>query len=231
MLKKMPRFVRGFFSLVLNFEESLDKFAADDFDGIADKTYNICRIDFDVAAIDHHVHGMLERFPDVVGFEHVLFAELCGRAENRLIKMLEKFLEERMRRDADADFRALYIEFARNVRVGGENECVRARHALLDDAECKIAHVGVTACKSYVRNDKRHDEFFHGLLESIKLVDGLGRFGVATDGITGFSRVEDEPVVFENFCRLLHNSRLRIFWMYFNSHNFLTAFRFWRNNI
>ena len=41
----------------------------------------------------------------------------------------------------------------------------------------------------------------------------------------------DEAVVFENFCRLLYDSRLRVFWMYFNSHNFLTVFRFWTNNI
>lgn len=209
----------------------LQQFAADNFDGIADKAYDVCRVDFDIATIDHHVYGMLECFPDVIGFVDVFFAELCCRAKNRLVEVLEKFLEKRVRRNADANFRALHIELARNVRVGGENERVWSWHSLLDDVERKIAHVGVAGGKAYVWNNQRHDELFHGLLERIKLVDRLGRFSVASDGITGFSGVEDEAVVFKNFCRLLHNSCLRIFWMYFNSHNFLTAFRFWRNNI
>ena len=174
---------------------------------------------------------MLERFPDVVGLVHVLVAELGCRAEDGLVKVLEKFLEEWVRRNADADFRAFHVELARNVRVGGENERVWAGHSLLDDVEREVAHVGVAACKSDIGYDECHDKFFHGLLERVELVDGFGRFGVAADGVAGFCGVEDESVVFENFCRLLHNSCLRIFWMYFNSHNFLTAFRFWRNNI
>ena len=209
----------------------LQQFAADNFDGVADEAYDVCRVDFDIAAIDHHIYGMLECFPDVIGIVDVFFAELCCRAEYRLVKMLEQFFEKRVCRNADADFWAFDIELSRNVRVGRENECVRAGHALLDDAECKVTHVGVTGGKANIGNNQRHDEFFHGLLERIKLVDRLGRFSVASDGITGFSGIEDEAIVFENFCRLLHNSCLRIFWMYFNSHNFLTAFRFWRNNI
>ncbi len=228
--KKAP-LRRGFFCLALNFSESLDQFATDDFDRIADEAYDVCRVDFDIAAIDHHIYGMLERFPDVVGIVDVFFAELCCRAKNRLVEVLEKFFEKRMRRNADADFRALDIELACDVRVCRENERIRAGNALLDDAECKVAHVGVTGGKTNIGNNQRHDELFHGLLERIKLVDRLGRFGIASDGVTGFSGVEDEAIVFENFCRLLYDSRLRVFWMYFNSHNFLTVFRFWTNNI
>ena len=161
---------------------------------------------------------MLERFPDVVSFVQVLFAELRGCAEDWLVEVLEEFCEERVRRDADADFRAFYVELACDVRVGGENECVRAGHSLLDDVECEIAHVGVAGGKANVGNDERHDEFLHGLLEGVKLVDGFGRFGVAADGVARFGGVEDESVVFEYFGRLLYKSCLRIFWMYFNSH-------------
>ena len=168
---------------------------------------------------------MLERFPEIVRFVDVFVAELGGRAQNGLVKVLEEFLEKRVRRDADADFRALYVELACNVRVGGQNECVRAGHALLDDVERKIAHVGVAGGKADVRDDERHEEFFHGLLEGVKLVDGLGGFGVAADGVARFGGVEDESVVFEDFGGLLHDARLRIIWMYFESHNFV-LFRF-----
>lgn len=126
---------------------------------------------------------MLERFPDVVGLVHVFLAELGCRAEDRLVKMLEKFLEERVRRDADADFRAFHVELTCDMRVGGENERVRAGHALLDDIECEVAHVGVAACKPDVGDNQCHDELFHGLFEGVELVDCLGRFGVATDGV------------------------------------------------
>lgn len=132
---------------------------------------------------------MLERVPDVVGFVDVLFAELGCSAEDGLVEMLEEFCEERVRRDADADFGAPDVELARDVRVGGENECVWAGNALLDDVEGEIADAGIAGGKSDVGDDKRHDEFFHGLLEGVKLVDGLGGFGVAADGVTGFGRV------------------------------------------
>ena len=207
----------------------LHQFAADDFDAVADKAYDIRRVDVDVAAVDHHVDGVLECFPEFVGFVDVFVAELCSRAEDGLVKVLEKFLEERMRRNADADFRALDVELAGDVRVGGQNECVRAGYALLDDVEREVAHVGVAACKSDVGDDERHEELFHGLLECIKLVDGLGRFGVAANRVAGFSRVENETVVFEDLGGLLDNARLRIFWMYFESHNILYLyFRFLR---
>ena len=134
---------------------------------------------------------MLERFPELVRLVDVFVAELSCRAQNGLVKVLEEFLEKRVRRDADADFRALHVELARNVRIGGQNERVRAWYALLDDVERKIAHVGVAGGKTDVRDDERHEEFFHGLLEGVKLVNGLGRFGVAADGVAGFGGVED----------------------------------------
>ncbi len=204
---------------------ALHQFPADHVHAVSDEAHDVRRVDFDVAAVDHHVYGMLERFPDVVGFEHVLVAELGCRAEDGLVKVLEEFLEKRVRRDADADFRALHVELARNVRVGGEDECVWAWYALLDDVEREVAHVGVAGGKTDVRDDERHEEFFHGLLEGVKFVDGLGGFGVAADGVARFCGVEDESVVFEDFSGLLHDARLRIFWMYFESHNFL-LFRF-----
>ena len=170
---------------------SLHKFPADDFDGVANEAHNVCRVDFDIATVDHHVYGVLERFPEFVGFVDVFVAELGGSAQDGLVKMLEQFLEKRVRWNADADFRALDVELASNVRVGGEDERVRTGHALLDDVEREVAHVGVAGGKANVWDDERHEEFFHGLLEGIKLVDGLGRFGVAADGVAGFSRVED----------------------------------------
>jgi len=205
----------------------LHKFPADYFDAVTDETHDVCRVDLDVAAVDHHLYGVLERFPELVCLVDVFVAELGGRAQNRLVKMLEEFLEERVRRDADADFRALHVELARDVRVGGENECVRARDALLDDVESKVAHVGVTRGKANVGDDECHEEFFHGLLEGVKLVNSLGRFGVAADGVARFSRIEDETVFFEDLGGLLDNARLRIFWMYFESHIILYLyFRF-----
>ena len=206
---------------------SLDEFPADYFHAVADEAHNVCRVDFDVAAVHHHVYGMLERFPEIVCLIDVFVAQLGGGAQDGLVKVLEKFLEKRVCRNADADFWALHVELARNVRVGGEDECVRAGHTLLDDVECEIAHVGVTGGKADVRDDERHEEFFHGLLESVKLVNCLGRFGVAANRIAGFSRVEYETVVFEDLGGLLDNARLRIFWMYFESHNILYLyFRF-----
>ena len=196
----------------------LHKFPADYFDAVADETHDVCRVDLDVAAIDHHLYGVLERFPEFVCLVDVFVAELGCRAQNRLVKMLEEFLEKRVRWNTDADFRAFDVELACNVRVGGENECVRAGHALLDDVECKVAHVGVAGRKSNVGDDERHEEFFHGLLEGVKLVDCLGGFRVAADGVARFSRVENESVVFEDLGGLLDDARLRIFWMYFDSH-------------
>ena len=140
---------------------ALNQFPADHVHAVTDEAHDVCRVDFDIATVDHHVHGVLERFPELV------------------------------RLDADADFRALHVELARNVRVGGEDERVRTGHALLDDVEREVAHVGVAGGKANVWDDERHEEFFHGLLEGVKLVDGLGRFGVAADGVAGFSRVED----------------------------------------
>ena len=168
---------------------SLNQFPADDFDAVADEAYDVRRVDFDVAAIDHHIDGVLESVPDVICFVDVLFAELGCRAEDGLVEVLEEFGKERMRRDADADFRALDVELAGNVRVGGENECVWAGNALLDDVEGEVADSGIAGGEFDSGNDKRHDELFHGLLEGVKFVDGLGGFGVAADGVTGFGRV------------------------------------------
>lgn len=204
---------------------ALHQFPADHVHAVANEAHDVCRVNLNVAAVNHHLYGVLERFPELVRFVDVFVAELGGSAQDGLVKVLEEFLEERVRRDADTDFRALDVELARDVRVGGEDERVRAWYALLDDVERKIAHVGVAGGKTDVRDDERHEEFFHGLLEGVKLVNGLGRFGVAADGVARFCGVEDESVVFEDFCGLLHDARLRIFWMYFESHNFL-LFRF-----
>lgn len=206
---------------------TLDEFPADDFHAVADEAHDVCRVDFDVAAVHHHVYGMLERFPEFVCLVDVVVAELGCGAQDGLVKVLEEFLEERVRRNADADFRALDVKLARNVRVGGEDECVRAGNTLLDDVERKVAHVGVTRGKADIGNDECHEEFFHGLLQGVKLVNGFGRFGVAADGVAGFSRVEDETVFFEDLGGLLDNARLRIFRMYFESHIILYLyFRF-----
>ena len=161
---------------------------------------------------------MLERFPDVVRFVHVLVAELGGCAEDGLVEVLEELFKKRVRRNADADFRAFHVEFTRNVRIGRENEGVWPRNALLDDAERKVAHVGVAGREPDVGNDECHEEFFHGLLEGVKLVDCLGGFRVAAYGVTGFGGVEYKTVVFENLGGLLHDACLRVFWMNFDSH-------------
>ena len=179
---------------------------------------------------------MLERFPDVVRFVHVFVAEFGGGAENVLVEVLEEFCEKRVRRDADADFRAFHVEFTRNVRIGGKNERIWPGNALLDDAEGEVAHVGVAGRESDVGNDERHEEFFHGLLEGVKLVDRLGGFRIAADGVAGFGGVEYKTVVFENLGGLLYDACLRVFWMNFDSHIFI-AFRalvwscFWTENI
>jgi len=169
----------------------LHEFAADHVHAVTDEAHDVCRVDFDIATVDHHVHGVLERFPELVRLVDVFVAELGGSAQDGLVKVLEEFLEKRVRRNADADFRALHVELARNVRVGGEDERVRTGHALLDDVEREVAHVGVAGGEANVWDDERHEEFFHGLLEGVKLVDCLGGFGVAADGVAGFSRVED----------------------------------------
>lgn len=65
--------------------------------------------DFDGAAVHHHVYGMLEGFPEVVGFVDVFFAELCGGAEDGLVEVLEQFLEEGVGRHSDADFGAFHV--------------------------------------------------------------------------------------------------------------------------
>ena len=54
----------------------IQQIAADDFDLIPNQTDDVGRIDFDGAAVDHHVNGMLESFPDIVGLVHVFFGEL-----------------------------------------------------------------------------------------------------------------------------------------------------------
>ena len=203
---------------------ALNQFPADDFDGVANEAHDVCRVDFDIATVDHHVHGVLERFPELVCLVDVFVAELGGSAQDGLVKMLEEFLEKRVRWNADADFRALDVELASNVRVGGEDECVRTGHALLDDVEREVAHVGVAGGEANVWDDERHEEFFHGLLEGVKLVNSLGRFRVAADGVARFGGVEDESVVFEDFGGLLHDAGLRIFWMYFESHIILSVF-------
>lgn len=88
---------------------SLLQFPADDIDRVADEAYDICRVDFDIAAIDHHVNGVLERFPDVICFVDVRFTELGCSAKDWLVEVLEEFCKERVRRDADADFWALDV--------------------------------------------------------------------------------------------------------------------------
>ena len=205
---------------------SLLQFPADDIDSVADEAYDICRVDFDIAAIDHHVDGVLERFPDVICFVDVRFTELGCSAKDWLIEVLEEFCKERVRRDADADFWALDVKFASDVRVGGQNECVRAGHALLDDVEREIAHAGVARGESDVGDNERHEEFFHGLFEGVELVNRFGGFGITADGVTGFCGVEDETVVFEDLGGLLYDACLRVFWMYFESHNILCLYIF-----
>ena len=108
----------------------LFQFAADNVDLAADEAYDVRRVNLDIAAVDHHVDGMLERVPKVVYVVDVFFGKLGGRAQDGLVEMLEEFGKERVRRDADADFRALDVELAGNVRIGGENECVVAISAL-----------------------------------------------------------------------------------------------------
>ena len=132
--------------------------------------------------------------------------------------MLEKFLEERVRRHPHADFRALDVQAAGDMRVGGQNKRVGPGHARLHDIECKVVYTGVVGRLANVRNNECHEEFLHRLLEGIKLVDCLGRFGVTADGVTGFGRVEYETVVFEGGRCKLHDSRLRINGMNFKTH-------------
>ena len=95
----------------------IQQIAADDFDLIPNQTDDVGRIDFDGAAVDHHVDGMFEGLPDIVRLVHVFFGELGGRAQNRLVKMLEKFLEERVRRHSHANFRTLDVQTAGDMRI------------------------------------------------------------------------------------------------------------------
>ena len=196
----------------------IKQIAADDFDLIPNQTDDVGRIDFDGAAVDHHVDGMLEGLPDIVRLVHVFFGELGGRAQNRLVKMLEKFLEERVRRHSHADFGALDVQAAGDVRVGGQNKRVRPGHARLHDVECKVVYTGVIGRLANIRNDERHEELLHRLLEGVKLVDCLGRFGVTANRVTRFSGVENKTVVFEGGSGKLHDSRLRIYRVNFKTH-------------
>ena len=196
----------------------VEQVATKDFNLVADQTDDVGRIDFDGAAVDHHVDGMFEGLPDIVRLVHVFFGEFGGRTQNRLVEMLEKFLEERVRRHPHADFRTLDVQAAGDMRVGGENKRIGAGDARLHNIECKVVYTGVVGCLANIRNDERHEEFLHRLLERVKLVNGLGRFGVTADGVTGFGRVEYETVVFEGGRCKLHDSRLRINRMNFKTH-------------
>lgn len=162
---------------------------------------------------------MLEGLPDFVGIENVLFAEFCRRAEDGLVEMLEEFLEKRVRRHTDADFGAFHVEPAGNVRVGGQNKCVGAWHARLHDVEREVVDAGVVCSAADVGYDERHEELLHRLLEGVKLVDCLRGFCIAADGIAGFGGVEYQRVVFEGGCGEFHDSRLRVYGMYFKTHD------------
>ena len=196
----------------------IQQIAADDFDLIPNQTDDVCRIDFDGAAVYHHIDGMLKCLPDVIWFVHVFFGELGGRAQNGLVEMLEKFLEERVRRHSHTDFGALHVQAAGNMRVSRQNKGVRPGHARLHDVESEVIDAGVIGGLANVGNDERHEEFFHGLLEGVKLVDCLGRFGVTANRVTRFSGVENKTVVFQGGSGKLNDSRLRIYWVYFKTH-------------
>ena len=132
--------------------------------------------------------------------------------------MLEQFREEGVGRHTDADFGAPNVEAARDVRVCRQDERVGARNARLHDVEGEIVYAGVVGCGAYGRDDERHEEFFHGLLEGIQLVDGLGRFRIAADGVARLGRVQDEGVLFEGCGGKFYDACLRIFWMNFKTH-------------
>ena len=123
-----------------------------------------------------------------MGPQSTIMSTECSKvfrcAQNRLVEMLEKFLEERVRRHSHADFRALDVQAAGDVRVGGQNKRVRPGHARLHNVECKVVNAGVIGGLTDVRDDERHEELLHRLLEGIKLVDCLGRFGVAANRVT-----------------------------------------------
>lgn len=196
----------------------VQQLATDYLDVPSDEAYYVRRVNLDGAAVDHHLYGMLESLPDYVGLEDVLFAEFCRRAEDGLVEMLEEFLEKRVRGHADADFGALHVEPAGNVRVGGQNKCVRAWHARFHDVEREVVDAGIFGRAADVGYDERHEELLHRLLEGVKLVDCLRGFCIAADGIAGFGGVEYQRVVFEGGCGEFHDSRLRVYGVYFKTH-------------
>ena len=161
---------------------------------------------------------MLERVPQIIDVVDIFFRKLGGRAQDGLVEMLEKFLEERVRRHTDAYFGALDVEPAGDMRVGGQNERVRAGNARLHDVEREIVDACVVGSGADARHDERHEEFLHRLLERVELVDGLRGFGVAPDGVSRLGRVEHQGVVFESRGGELDDARLRIIWMNFESH-------------
>ena len=132
--------------------------------------------------------------------------------------MLEQFLEERVCRHPYANFGSLYVESTRDMRVGGENKGVWSRYARLHDIECKIVDAGVVGRLADIWNNEGHEEFLHRFLEGVKLVNGLGGFGITADGVTGFGRVEHKAVVFEGRCGEFDDSCLRILRMNFKTH-------------
>lgn len=161
---------------------------------------------------------MLERIPEFIHFEDVFFAEFGRRTEDGLVEMLEEFLEERVRRHTDADFGALDVEAAGDVRVGRQNESVRAGNARLHDVEGEIVDARKACGRADVGDNQSHEKLFHGFLEGVQLVNGFRGFGVAADGVAGFRRVEDKGVVFKRGGGQLDDSRLRVLRMYFETH-------------
>lgn len=55
------------------------QFTADDFNFVmVHQADDVGGADFDGAAVHHHVYGMFEGFPEVVGFVDVFVAEFCS---------------------------------------------------------------------------------------------------------------------------------------------------------
>ena len=161
---------------------------------------------------------MLEGLPEFIDVVDVFFGKLGRRTQDRLVEMLEEFCEERVRRHTDADFGAAYVEAARDVRGCRQNKRVGARNAWLHDVEGEIVYAGVVGRGTDGRDDERHEELLHGLLEGVQLVDGLGRFRIAADGVARLGRVQDEGVLFEGCGGKFYDACLRIFWMNFKTH-------------
>lgn len=166
--------------------------------------------DFDGTAVHHHVYGVFEGFPEIIWFVDVLVAELCGGAEDGLVKMLEQFLEEGVGRHSDADFGALHVQTAGDVWVCRENEGEWAGNAGLHDVEGEVIHAGVVGSGANVRNDEGHEELLHRLLQGIELVDCLRGFCVTADGIAGFGGVQNKAVVFQGGGGKLYDTGLRV---------------------